>query len=143
MLFVVWSLLFLAMSAYIDVKKKIVYVGLCIVNMMAAIIVHLLYMQSNWIDIVSGMFIGVFVFLISVLLKEKIGKGDAWIMITIGMIEGGNISFAVLVWALVICSIVSIIGLVINKYNIKTQVSFIPYIFVGNVIVALIFGGNV
>lgn len=138
MLYAVWSLIFLAICAAIDLKEQKVITRLCIANAAVALLLHIVLQDVLWYDILLGMILGAIFFVISVLTNESIGKGDGIVIFTLGSIMGVETSFQMLVWALILCAVFSLGGIIIKKLSLKSKIPFVPFLFVGGVITFVI-----
>ena len=87
--------------------------------------------------------IGVITILLSYAFKEKIGRGDALMILSIGLIEGGFFLMSVIVWALIILNAFAIAGITIKKLKIKSSLPLVPFVLLGNVVVAIFNGGQI
>lgn len=141
MVFVIWSSLFLLLCAMIDLKTKSVYQSICIVNYGVAIVVKLLLKDINLKTVLLGIVLcGVF-FAISFVIKEAIGQGDILILLTLtGILKVKNM-LEILFLALIVCSIFSMVMLLIKKMKLKNVIPFVPFLFIGNIL-WIVLGGQ-
>lgn len=65
--------------------------------------------------------------------REKIGYGDGFIVIILGLLEGGALCFASLCLALLLVSVCSVVLLAVGKVTAGTEIPFIPFILAAHV----------
>lgn len=143
MMFIIWTTLVLAICTFTDLKGKYIYTWICGASSLAAIITHVFLKDVTIKNIGLGVIIGVIAFIVSTLTKEKFGKGDAWIVVTIGTIEGGMFLIPVIIWTFIIFNIYALSGMSLKFFNLKSKLPLVPFALIGNVIVALSSGGKI
>ena len=82
--------------------------------------------------------VGLMVYLFSVLTKEKIGKGDAFVVMVTGLYLGFQ-NTLLLVWLSTILA--AVIGsIIIRKNNVNTdfEIPFVPFLLMGYLIIYFI-----
>ena len=80
-----------------------------------------------------GSILGLGLWVCSYLSKEKIGRGDALVILCLGIYLGLPVSFAVLMMALTLASIASCYLLVIRKKPARYTIPFLPYLLLSYV----------
>lgn len=141
MLFVIWSSLFLLVCAIIDLKTRRVYQIVCTVNYGVAIGIKLLLKDINLKTFVLGIVVCGIIFVLSMVIKEAIGRGDILILLTLtGILKVGNM-LEILFMALIVCSIFSMVMILMQKMNLKSSIPFVPFLFIGNIL-WIILGGQ-
>ena len=143
MIYIIWALLLLVICTYTDIKDRYVYSGICIGNSVVAVCIHFLLKDMSLKNLELAIIIGVITILLSYAFKEKIGRGDALIILSIGLIEGGFFLMSVIVWALIILNAFAIAGITIKKLKIKSSLPLVPFVLLGNVVVAIFNGGQI
>lgn len=136
-------ILFLLVCSYYDIKEKIIYTNICVLFFLASIIVELVILNKGLTVLMCGIIPAVFVFVISIISNESIGKGDAFIFLVIGIILGVIETFVVFIMALVITVIYSIPLIVFKQKNLKISLPFSPFILTSFIIVLCFNGGKV
>ena len=129
----VWIIVFLIVCAITDLKERKIYGTYCFINVAFALVVHICERDMHWGEIVGGIALGVMFFIISIVSKEALGMGDALIILTLGSIGGITTSFELLLWAFIICAMVSIVGLLLRKRQLNSQIPFAPFLLVGGI----------
>lgn len=85
-----------------------------------------------------GMIVGAVFYLISVFTKESVGKGDSIVIFTLGCIAGAEKLLLILLWAFILCTVVSLIGIALRKLSLKARVPFIPFVLAGEIVTLII-----
>lgn len=138
MIHMIWCAIFLGICAITDLKERQVYLGFCLANMGIALLANLIFQNVEWTSIVAGLGLGVVFFAVCIITKEAMGKGDAVIILVLGSICGIKISFEIVTWAFVICSMVSIFEILIKRKSIKSEIPFAPFLFCGCILTMFI-----
>ena len=134
MVFKIWGLLLLLIIAIVDIRHKCVYVVLCAFHMIAGIIISIIFQNKSIIELILVFMAGVVIYSIAILSKEAIGKGDALVIATAGEIAGGAWMIKMFIFALVLCSVFSILGIVSRKLVLKSHIAFVPFLFLGGIL---------
>ena len=142
MIFIILTTIILGVCAYTDLKGKYIYTWICGASCMIAILVHAFLKDITIENVGLGVFIGSVAFIVSIVTKEKFGRGDAWMVVTIGVLEGGMYLIPVLIWALIFFNIYAISGLSLKFLNLKSKLPLAPFALVANVLVAFLAGGK-
>lgn len=121
-------IIFLILSALIDLRKKEVNISLCISVALVGLIYEIFISKTDILSIILGILPGIFLMLTSIVTNEEIGKGDAAILSTIGIFLGLKKTILVLIYALFSTIIIGGILLLIRKKNKKYKIPFIPFI---------------
>lgn len=143
MIFIIWTTVVLAICTYTDLKGKYIYTWICGANCLVAIIVHAILKDIAIRNLGIGVLIGVVAFIVSILTKEKFGRGDAWLVITIGTIEGGMFLIPVFIWTFILFNIYAVSGIGLKFFNLKSKLPLAPFALLGNVLVAFLTGGKI
>lgn len=142
MIFIIWTTIVLGICTYTDLKGKYIYTWVCGINAIIAILVHV-FLRDIPIRVMGmGVLIGAIAFIVSILSKEKFGRGDAWMVVTIGTLEGGMFLLPVLIWTFILFNIYALSGITLKKLNIKSTLPLVPFALVANVFVAFLTGGK-
>lgn len=141
--YLLWILIFIGICTYTDIKNGFIYTGICIVNIAAALVLHLMEDSLDWTNIGVGLVVGILVMIIAIVSKEKIGRGDAWVIGTLGIMVGGTAASSVLFWASLIGCLYGVVGILLGRIRVKDKIIFMPFIFAGTVVTGLLGGLNV
>ena len=143
MIFIIWTTIILAICTITDLKGKYIYTWICGANASAAILIHF-FLKDITVNVVGmGILIGSVAFIVSILTKEKLGRGDAWIIMTIGCLEGGIFMISVLIWTFILFNIYAISGIGLKFFNLKSKLPLVPFALIANVFVAVVSGGKI
>lgn len=140
MLHIIWCVIFLGVCTITDLKERHIYLGYCLINMTVALLINIFFKNVEWINIVAGVGLGVIFFVLSMITKEALGKGDAVIILVLGSICGIEMSFKIVTWAFILCSIASIVKMIIKRKSVKDEIPFAPFLLCGCVLTILIRG---
>ena len=115
----------------IDVRK-VVFFGI------VGLVISFFKGQYSFLSMLGGVLIGIFFYILSIVSKEKIGKGDAIIIAATGAYLG-FVNTIILVW---ISSVLALIaGLIVvrrHKLNNEPELPFIPFMLLGYVLMLTI-----
>ncbi len=142
MIFIICTTIILAICTITDLKGKYIYTWICGVSSASAIIAHTLIKDISTQDVGLGVLIGSIAFIVSIISKEKVGRGDAWIIMTIGALEGGMFLLPVLIWTFIFFNIYAISGISLKYFNLKSKLPLVPFALLANVLVAFLTGGK-
>lgn len=121
----------LLVIAVIDYKKKEVASKALLLMIALVATNYLLYHPVSIQSLLGGLILGVLLYLISVITKEKIGKGDAYLIMVLGIYLGFSQVSLLLLYALTLCAILSGVLLIGKKVRREYRVAFVPFIFIG------------
>lgn len=142
MIFIICTIIVLAICTVTDLKGKYIYTWICGVSSAAAIIAHALIKDIPTKYVGLGILIGSIAFIVSIITKEKIGRGDAWIIMTIGALEGGMFLIPVLIWTFIFFNIYAVSGICLKYFNLKSKLPLAPFALLANLLVAVLAGGK-
>ena len=122
----IWIMIFLCICTFTDIKKRNVCGWLCILNIVAAIMLHTIFRNISGKSLIEGIFL-----IISVVTREKIGYGDSLVFLAIGLIIGGEKCVVIIFWSFLLCSIFSLVTIILKKTTFKSTVAFMPFVLAG------------
>lgn len=131
-------LLFLAAGAYMDFRTKKVS-GRFLLAFFIACVVCVIYMKdydNPWRYI--GFLAGIIFCVLSYLSRQAIGLGDAVIFAILGFALGIYDMLLVLFFAFCLTAVIGIVLLIFKRIGRKTQIPFLPFLFVAYACVCLI-----
>lgn len=143
MIVLIWAIVLLVICSYSDIKSRNISIIICAANILIAIGFHLVRKDMSIVNISIGIGIGVILLIASIVFKNNIGMGDGLVLLTIGIIEGGMITISVLIWTLIGFNIFAVTGLSLKKFHIKTELPLVPFMLLGNIVVAVMSGGKI
>ncbi|MCQ2497895.1 MAG: hypothetical protein MJ133_02830 [Lachnospiraceae bacterium] len=94
------------------------------------------YIRMNMLDLVTALIPGIFLLIIAFISNQKIGYGDALIVLSNGFWLGSRKMFISLSVSMILVFLVSLVMLIRYRYVYKTElkdrrIAFIPFIFTG------------
>lgn len=119
------------MTAFDDLKDRQIKVRDILIFGVVGIIINLVYRPHDLMSVMGGVMIGFLVYLFSVLSKEKIGKGDALLIIVTGLYLGFTDTLVVLWVSTVLAAIVGTIYVKKRRIEIDIEMPFVPFLLVG------------
>lgn len=126
--FVVFILIILSWQ---DIRKKKINILLCIIAICFILLINLLFHLNSLIFMISGIFVGGFVVIVSYITKGAIGIGDGVAFMITGLAAGGIINIEILIISLFLSSIAGMYQLTFKKCNRKKTMAFVPFITIG------------
>ena len=85
---------------------------------------HTIFRDISGKSLIEGAIIGGIFLIISVVTREKIGYGDSLVFLAIGLIIGGEKCFVIIFWSFLLCSIFSLVAIILKKTTFKSTVAF-------------------
>jgi len=134
-------LVFLFVGTLWDLKKNMVPKNYLVIWGIQSIIYfsfEIIHGKSV-LDIFIGLIPGIVAIVLSVITREQIGMGDGLILLSVGCFQSIKDILSMLFFSFVILTIISIFLLAIRRVGRKSQVPFVPFMLMGQIIV--IFGG--
>lgn len=125
--------LFLAFCAVWDAVKKEIPLFVVWIGMLTAFILHVIGVSADesWIMIGAALLPGAIFWAISYVTREKVGYGDGWVLLMIGLFIGVAKCIAVLVTALLAEFVCLVLLLALRKIHKDNEVPFVPFLLVG------------
>lgn len=128
----------LFISAWIDLKREIIYVPLIVCMGIIGVICHIFLQENTIWNLMSGMLIGVILLLGGIWSGEKIGYGDGVIFIMTGIFLGFWGNMLLLVIASILAGVTCTGLLLAHKKCKEEQIVFVPFIFISYVILLIL-----
>lgn len=128
----------LFISAWIDLKREIIYVPLIVCMGIIGVIYHIFLQENTIWNLMSGMLIGVILLLGGIWSGEKIGYGDGVIFIMTGIFLGFWGNMLLLVIASILAGVTCTGLLLTHKKCKEEQIVFVPFIFISYVILLIL-----
>lgn len=125
--------LFLGVCALWDGIKKEIPLAVVWIGILTAIILHRVDAASEetWVTMGISLLPGIMFWMISFMTKEKVGYGDGWVLIMIGLFAGLIRCFLILLTGLIAESVILLILLIFRKVNKDGEVPFVPFLLLG------------
>ena len=116
-----------------DIKDKTIYLSPVILGSIAGLVVNLV-LGNDIAKILAGCIPGAFLFLVSVITGECIGRGDGEVTAMIGLTIGLTETIWVLFIALMAAMFVCLILLLAKKAGRKSRIPFVPFLLFGTIL---------
>ena len=124
---------FLGICAVYDGIQREIPLVVVWLGITAAIVLHIQGQGVNhtWQAAALSVIPGVTFWILSVITGEKVGYGDGWILIMIGLFMGLWKCFLILMIGLISSSLVVLILLAVRKVSKNYQLPFAPFLLLG------------
>ena len=125
--------LFLGGCAVCDGMKREIPLVIVWLGIIAAVILHIqgIIKDDSWLSVFWSVLPGVVFWMLSFVTREKVGYGDGWLLIMIGIFVGLRNCFLILLTALVLESVAVLILLAVKRISGDRQVPFAPFLLLG------------
>lgn len=134
----IWTTIFLVLCTITDLKERKIYVLFSAINWIVILAINILFLKADIRSIFGGIALGLVFFAVSLLSKEAIGKGDAFVIMILSSVLGVILTLQILIWALGTCALFLMLGISLKKINRKTKVPFMPFLCLGWIITFMI-----
>lgn len=135
-------MLFLFLSSLIDIRKRCFSTTYLLISGFSLSILLLMSVKIHPATHIFGLIIGIIMILISLYTNEAVGMGDSIIIAIVGFLIGISSLFELLFYSFIVLIPVSILLLAIKKANRKSYIPFIPFLFVGYIILFINHSGG-
>ncbi len=128
---------YLLAMAIIDGKKKRIPIlpgVICLVCIIAGQIAN----RTCWQFWISGMLVGVVLFVVSKASRGAIGEGDAFVYTLTGALLGITGNMALLLISLLLCSLVSLVFIVFRRVGRQYKIAFVPFVAIAYGVVVIV-----
>lgn len=116
------------LGAYWDWKEQQICLYFPILAGIAGIILHLVFQEHTWMELLLGMVIGVVVLFVAWFGGESIGIGDGMMLVASGTFLGFWGNLELLMIALFISGITALFFIVVKRKGRKDRLPFIPFL---------------
>ena len=124
--------LLLTLCAVWDGIKKEIPLLVVWLGITAAVIMHAArIIGGTWLSVGISVLPAAIFWIISLITREKIGYGDGWVLLMIGLFVGFMKCVLILMAALVFESIILLVMLVLGKIHKDEEVAFVPFLLLG------------
>ena len=125
--------LFLAGCAVFDGLRKQIPLVVVWLGMLAAVSLRLTGVmgEEGMTAAALSLIPGAGFFLLSFLTREKVGYGDGWVLLMIGLFSGFSRCFLILLIGLLLESTAAVILLALNKIQRDKEIPFSPFLLLG------------
>ena len=124
---------FLGICAVCDGVEREVPLVVVWLGIITAVVLHLqgLGGDRTWQDVALSVIPGVMFWILSFISSEKVGYGDGWILVMIGLFLGLWKCFLILMIGLISSSFVVLILLAVRRVSRDYQLPFAPFLLFG------------
>lgn len=125
--------LFLAVCAVFDGLNRRVPLAVIWLGMLTACCFRFagLMGETSLMETALSLLPGAGVFLLGFLTKEKVGYGDGWALLMIGLFAGFYQCFLILLVGLLVESAAAIVLLAVGKIKRDREIPFLPFLLLG------------
>ena len=124
---------FLGICAVWDSMEKKIPLAVVWLGIITAIMLHIQGMTENqsWLAVVLSVVPGVLFWMISFATNEKVGYGDGWLLVMIGVFNGLWKCFLILLVGLAAESLVALVLLAMGRASKNRRIPFAPFLLFG------------
>ena len=126
-----------------DVKYKSLQTGILLLCASIGIWLHLYFARLPLMDMIGGMAVGVVLYLCAHFSGEKIGKGDALLVMVCGIFLGLWETLLLLWLSLLLASIFGICVMKLKGRGRGVEMPFVPFLLLGYVLCLCAWGGRI
>ena len=125
--------LFLAICAVFDGLRKQIPLAVVWLGMLTAVCLRLtgIMGEEGVTATALSLIPGAGSFLLSFLTREKVGYGDGWVLLMIGLFSGFSRCFLILLIGLLLESMVAVVLLLLKKVKRDKEIPFSPFLLLG------------
>lgn len=125
--------LFLAVCSVFDSLRKQIPLAVVWLGMLTAICLRStgIMGEEGVTAVLLSLIPGTGFFLLSFLTREKVGYGDGWVLLMIGLFSGFSRCFLILLIGLLMESVVAVILLALKKIQRDKEIPFSPFLLLG------------
>lgn len=124
--------LLLALCALWDGFKKEIPLTVVWIGIAAAVIMYAAgIIGGSWLSLGISVLPASVFWMLSFITREKVGYGDGWVLLMIGLYVGFMKCVLILMAALVLESITLLVLLVLGKIHKDEEVAFVPFLLLG------------
>lgn len=123
----------MGICAVCDGMEKKIPLAVVWLGIITAIVLHMQGMTGNqsWLSVVLSVLPGVLFWMLSFVTGEKVGYGDGWLLVMIGVFTGLWKCFLILLVGLTAESLVVLVLLVMGRITKNRQIPFAPFLLLG------------
>ncbi len=127
------AFVFLGICSVFDCVKKEIPLALIWIGILTAVLLRMkgAMGDTQWLPLVLSVMPGLCFFLLSFLTGEKVGYGDGWLLIMIGLFVGFESCFLILLLGLIAESAVVLALMSLKKIQRDGEVPFAPFLLIG------------
>lgn len=127
----------LSICSYEDLKNKQIHTGWIVIFAAEGILFWFFGGNCTFAGVMSALFPGFCMLLLSFITKGSIGEGDGLLLMTIGILSGGKDVLEIFLYALFFSGIYALFLFAAGKKKGNDEIAFVPFLllaFVGNML---------
>lgn len=128
----VCTMLFLAVNTGMDLRKKEISLSLTGIYACAGAVFSIASKRELW-DMMIPLVMGFLFLLMSFISRGALGSGDGWILIALGMMIPMEDYINMVCFSMIMAAGVSILLLTVFRKKRKTEIPFVPFLFLAYV----------
>lgn len=123
----------LAVCAIFDGLKKEIPLAVVWLGIVVAVVLHIRgdMGDETWAAVLLSMIPGAAFWMLSLITGEKVGYGDGWVLLMIGLFTGLGRCFMILLVGLMLESTLILVLLALRKISTDRTVPFAPFLVLG------------
>lgn len=125
--------LFLSVCAIFDGIWKKIPLFIVWIGILTAVLLQLEGAMGSvsWLTAVLSLTPGILFWMLSFISREKVGYGDGWILLMIGLFLGAGRCFLILLTGLMAESFLILVLLAFGKVHKDKEIPFVPFLLLG------------
>ena len=129
--------LFLGTMSLFDIRTKRLPDVSLVLGLVASVLVRIAFRGQPFYSYAAAAFVGFIFVIISYLTNEKIGYGDSFVILSIGILVGLENLLFILFAAFVMASFFGMVILVSRNFKSDKGIPFVPFIFAAFILLIL------
>lgn len=121
----------LGIGAVFDVRTRQIPNWLFVLFFAGAVLFRLVTGQLFCLTVLAGIGIGAGILLLAKKMPRQLGEGDGWMVLVLGVCEGGWACMESLLAGMLFAAAVSVVLLLTRRGSFKTTLPFVPFLFAG------------
>ena len=118
-------------SAVRDIRTKRINGYIIIIGILTALSIREILLGQSSLRLLIDMLPGAFMLAVAFFSRERIGKGDALMLIFVGALAGAETVLFAMFVSMMIAAVLSTVLLVLRKVKRDTKIPFIPFLSIG------------
>ncbi len=115
-------------NSFLDIKFRRISVIVCLVCGSIGVLIKVFDGDFNFLEMMFGTAPGLFLILVSIFSKGKVGMGDGILLLSLGTLIKAESIIEILIVALILTSMFSVVLIVIKRANLKSSLPFVPFL---------------
>lgn len=132
-----YSWILLVLGSILDIKYKALPSWFLVAGGVLAVIGAVVLKPVGLWEMAGGLLLGVLLFVVSLLTRGALGKGDGIFIGIVGLNLGFSTIFSVFMGALLLAAFLAVLLLIVKKANRKTAFPFLPFLGVSYGIICI------